>query len=347
MNPMNILKQAEANMLQRGRRGDVATVFGTSGFLGRYVVNKLGRAGAQVILPYRGEEKHIKDLKLCGDVGQIVPLRFTIREDRSIETAVMHSNIVINCIGVNHNTRNFTAEEVNVKHAANIARIARDAGVDRYIHLSMIGADENSNSELLRMRKRGEDAVLEVLPKATIFRLAPCIGASDRFINRFGDHMRYWEPFVPYFLRQDAKYAPMLATDLGNAVMAAINEPTLGKIYELAGPESYDLDRLIKHIHSAVKDPNKYLAMKLVRTPDAVARLMCKVGDHQRQPFFGSMELDYYNSDQVPRKGALTLKDLGIKAENPWNFIETMLDRYRAYKDRLTVPTFHETHVDG
>jgi NAD(P)-dependent dehydrogenase (short-subunit alcohol dehydrogenase family) len=53
--------------------GHVATVFGCTGFLGRYLVNRLAQKGTQVIVPYRDEDEK-RHLKVMGDLGQIVPM---------------------------------------------------------------------------------------------------------------------------------------------------------------------------------------------------------------------------------------------------------------------------------
>ncbi len=51
--------------------GVVAAVFGSTGFLGRYVVNAFGKMGSQVVLPYRSDEIDIQHLRLMGDLGQV------------------------------------------------------------------------------------------------------------------------------------------------------------------------------------------------------------------------------------------------------------------------------------
>lgn len=48
-------------------------MFGATGFLGRYLVSKLAKAGTQVVVPYRDEDEK-RHLKLLGDLGQVVPL---------------------------------------------------------------------------------------------------------------------------------------------------------------------------------------------------------------------------------------------------------------------------------
>lgn len=95
--------------------GVVATVFGATGFLGRYVVNHLGRMGSQVIIPYRCDTYDIMHLRPMGDLGQIIFLEWNGRDKDSIRRAVQHSNVVINLVGREWETRNFDFEDVFVK----------------------------------------------------------------------------------------------------------------------------------------------------------------------------------------------------------------------------------------
>lgn len=54
--------------------GVVVTVFGATGFAGRYLVNRLAGSGTTVICPYRGNEDDTRDLRVMGDLGRIVPV---------------------------------------------------------------------------------------------------------------------------------------------------------------------------------------------------------------------------------------------------------------------------------
>ncbi len=134
--------------------GLVATVFGATGFLGRYIVHRLGifiklftreaRSGAQIVVPFRGEERSYNHLKLAGEVGQIVPMRFTIRDKELIEKAVARSNIVINLIGADWETRNFSFHDVHVTATENIAEVGEPLPIISSMSLTLSRLAENS-----------------------------------------------------------------------------------------------------------------------------------------------------------------------------------------------------------
>eukprot|EP00483_Globobulimina_turgida_P006973 UN06987 len=123
-----------------------ATVFGASSAIGRHIVNQLGRMGSQVILPYRGDGNEIKDSKLMGDLGQIVPLPYQIRDKRSVERVIQDSNVVINAISRRRESRNFSMHDTHVNGTHMIARTAAELGVDRFIQISAVNVSEDSRS---------------------------------------------------------------------------------------------------------------------------------------------------------------------------------------------------------
>ena len=92
--------------------GIVATVFGCNGFLGTYVCNKLGNTGTQLVLPYRGDFYDVQHLKLVGDLGQVLYTPYYLKDEASLRKAMKHSNLVINLVGRQWETRNFSFEDI-------------------------------------------------------------------------------------------------------------------------------------------------------------------------------------------------------------------------------------------
>lgn len=171
--------------------GLVVTVLGASGFLGRYVVAHLGQTGSQVIVPYRGDGYWSRHLKVSGDLGQIVPLPIDFTDKDSIHKAVSKSNVVINLIGNRLETMNFKYHDTHVKTTFRLAEVCKDAGIQRFIHMSAMGADLNSSSDFFRSKAEGEAVVKSFFPEATIFRPAQMFGEEDEFVNRLSDLINY------------------------------------------------------------------------------------------------------------------------------------------------------------
>ncbi|KAI0669216.1 hypothetical protein C8Q78DRAFT_1042268 [Trametes maxima] len=172
--------------------GHVATVFGATGFLGRYVVAKLAKAGTQVIIPYRDEDEK-RHLKVTGDLGQIVNMEWDLRRPDQIEECLRHSDIVYNLVGREYETKNFSYESVHVKGASDIANLAAQAGVDRFVHVSHLNAAHDSPSAFYRTKAEGEERVKEAFPTATIVRPSVMFGYEDRFLNNIAFWPIWWK----------------------------------------------------------------------------------------------------------------------------------------------------------
>jgi NADH dehydrogenase (ubiquinone) 1 alpha subcomplex subunit 9 len=133
--------------------GHTATVFGATGFLGRYIVNKLANQGCTVVVPFR-EEMTKRHLKPTGDLGRVVFIEYDLRNTQSIEESVRHSDVVYNLVGRQYPTKNFSYTDVHVDGTERIAEAVAKYDVDRFIHVSSYNADKNSPSEFFRTKVR-------------------------------------------------------------------------------------------------------------------------------------------------------------------------------------------------
>ncbi|KAL5971507.1 NADH dehydrogenase ubiquinone 1 alpha subcomplex subunit 9 mitochondrial [Taenia solium] len=240
--------------------GLIVTVFGASGYLGRHIVTHLGRVGAQVIIPYRGDPYFIRDLKVMGDLGQILFCPFHLEDEEAIKKSMRFSNVAINCMGKFNTTHNFTHEAVNVEGAARVARLSKEMGVERFVHISALSQSLNPErfvwkaSEFRRTKALGEKAVLHERPDAIIFRPADIWGNSDRFLCYYASRERRWaygtQMRVCLWKRgQKTVKQPVYVGDLARGIVNSLTIPdSPGKIYEAVGPHRYRLDDLVKWI---------------------------------------------------------------------------------------------------
>eukprot|EP00475_Leptophrys_vorax_P020508 TRINITY_DN2807_c0_g1_i1.p1 TRINITY_DN2807_c0_g1~~TRINITY_DN2807_c0_g1_i1.p1 ORF type:complete len:346 (+),score=90.43 TRINITY_DN2807_c0_g1_i1:1908-2945(+) len=220
--------------------GVVCTVFGASGFLGRYVVNRLGAIGVQCVIPFRGDGDEVRHLKLMGDLGMINPVPFDIRNEDSVFEAVRHSNVVVNLLGREWPTRNFSFQAANVDSAETIARQSKKAGVSRFLHMSALGAgDPNTQSQFHKAKLASEERVFSHFPDATVFRSAKMFGEEDKLHNTFCQIAKILN-FFPMPGDGNAKFKPVFVDDVAEAIEASITESaTFGKTLELTGSEVF------------------------------------------------------------------------------------------------------------
>ncbi|XP_063164466.1 NADH dehydrogenase [ubiquinone] 1 alpha subcomplex subunit 9, mitochondrial [Candoia aspera] len=235
--------------------GIVATVFGATGFLGRYVVNHLGRVGSQVVIPYRCDEYDLLHLRPMGDLGQIIFMEWDARDKDSIQRALEHSNVVVNLIGREWETRNFKYEDVFVTIPRDIARLSKKAGVDKLIHFSHLNSDSKSPSKYLRNKADGEKVVREEFPDAIIMKPSEIYGIEDGFLNYYANMRRFGGVPLLAFGGKTVKQ-PVYVVDVARAIINAIKDPdSKGKTYALTGPNRYLLYDLVKYIYVVMHRP--------------------------------------------------------------------------------------------
>ena len=245
----------------------LVTLFGGSGFVGRYVAQALFKADARVRIADR-EPKRAYFLKpLCG-LGQIQFARAEITDTSQVAAAVDGADAVVNLVGILKG--NF--ERVHVEGARRVAEAAAAANVPALVHVSAIGADPSAASAYGRSKGEGEQAVREAFPAATIVRPSIAFGLEDDFVNRFA-RMAQILPVLPV-IRGSWKMQPVYAADLGKAIALAALDPGThgGRTYELGGPQVLSLYELNQWI---CRETGRN--RPLLEIPDAISGLLARL----------------------------------------------------------------------
>ncbi|KAL5712091.1 hypothetical protein ACHQM5_014296 [Ranunculus cassubicifolius] len=320
----NLANKGVGHLVRKGTGGRssvsgiTAAVFGATGFLGRYVVSELAKMGSQILVPFRGPEDTPRHLKLMGDLGQVVPMQFNPRDENSIKAVMAKANVVINLIGREHETRNFSYEEVNHHMAANLARIAKEhGGIMRFLQVSCLGASPSSPSRMLRAKAAAEESVMSELPEATILKPAVMIGTEDRILNRWARYAKNWN-FLPMIGDGSTKIQPVYVIDVAAAIMGALKDDgtSMGKVYELGGPEIFTVHELAELMYETIRERPRILnipapIVKAILTPREA--LITKVPFPLPIPELFNLDLiKAYLEDTLVSENALTFENLGI-----------------------------------
>jgi len=224
--------------------GELAVVFGGSGFVGRHVVRELARRGWRVRAAVR-RPHHAQFLRTMGAVGQIQLAQANVRHQASIEQALKGADAVVNLVGILHQEGRQRFDAVQNAGAAAVAGLAAKAGVRRFVHVSAIGADPESRSLYARTKGLAEKAVREAIPGATILRPSIIFGAEDQFFNKFAA-MATLSPALPLIGGGGTRFQPVYVDDVADAVAAALDRPdAAGRTYELGGPSIYTFKELM------------------------------------------------------------------------------------------------------
>lgn len=216
--------------------GRLVTVFGGSGFIGRHTVRQLARDGWRVRAACRRPDL-AGHLQPMGRVGQIHPVQANLRFPDSVAPAVAGASVVVNCVGILARSGRQTFDAVHVAGARAIAKAAREAGVQRLVHVSAIGADPQARSNYARSKGEGERAVLAEFPDVIILRPSLVFGPEDEVFNRFAA-LAQISPLLPLIGGGRTKFQPVFVGDLAAAIAAAAEgKARPGTVYEIGGPD--------------------------------------------------------------------------------------------------------------
>jgi NADH dehydrogenase len=306
----------------------LVTVFGGSGFLGRNVVRALAKRDFRIRVAVRRPELagHLQPL---GRVGQIHAVQANLRYPASVQAAMRDSHVAINLVGILTASGAQSFDAVQAKGAQTVAQAAAAAGA-RMVHVSAIGADENSLSAYARSKAAGEKAVLAAAPSATILRPSVVFGPEDQFTNRFAGLARM-SPMLPLIGGGLTKMQPVYVGDVATAVAEAVDgKAKPGATYELGGPEVLTM-REIMEVILAITERNRML----VSLPFGLAKLQAQFLQFAPGPLkLTPDQVELLRSDNVvsdaAKAASLTLEGLGIAPDSMEAIAPQYLWRFRA-----------------
>ena len=298
--------------------GQLITVLGGGGFLGRYVVQQLLARGARVRIAEREPRKALF-LKPLGGLGQTQFVAADVRDAASVARAVQGSDAVINLVGSFDDMK-----AVQADGAGHVAAAAKAAGARALVHVSAIGADPASASAYGRSKGEGEAAVRAAFPAAAILRPSIIFGREDHFINRFAALIRF-SPVIPVVAPR-AKFQPVYVGDVADAVVAALDDAAAGQTFELGGPQVLTMAALQQWVADATG--RKRLFAEL---PDAVSgALATGFGWAPGAPITKDQWL-MLQHDNVVADGAAGLAELGVTPTSLGSAADGWLVQYRRH----------------
>lgn len=304
----------------------LVTVFGGSGFVGRYIVRALAQRGYQIRVAVRRPDlaTHLQPL---GNVGQIQPVQANLRFDWSIARAVEGADYVVNAVGILHQSGRQTFEAIQHQGARLVAEAARNAGAG-LTHISAIGADADSQSRYATSKAQSEREIFQIMPDAVIMRPSVVFGPEDDFFNRFARMARI-SPFLPLIGGGTTKFQPVFVGDVGEAVARSVDGSVpRGKIYELGGKDVMDFRTCMEEMLRII-DRKRVL----VTIPWPIARLQASVFGLLPNPLLTRDQLILLAQDNVVSEDAIregrTLQGIGIDPDATDAVLPSYLWTYR------------------
>lgn len=313
--------------MSRALQNKVVTIFGGTGFIGRYVISQLAREGATVKIMTR-HPSSAYFLRQFGTVGQIVPVLCNY-SDTEIREAVKGSDIVVNCLGILFEKKRGQFSQVHEYYAGVMAGACAEFGVERFIHISAAGI-ENSKSRYAETKLSGERTVRSSFPPATILRPSVVFGPEDDFFNKFAK-LSMILPALPVIGGGNIKFQPVFVGDVADAVLKAATLPAygamspLGKTYELGGPEKLNFREIYQRIFAHTQR-NRFV----FEMPEFLARIQAALFAALPNPPLTNDQITSLKTDNIVATEALTLADLDVTATAVDAVLPDYLDHYRS-----------------
>lgn len=305
----------------------LVTVFGGSGFLGRYVVQALAKRGHRIRVAVRRPDLagHLQPL---GMVGQIKPIQANVRYRWSVDRALEGVDAVVNLVGILAEGGRQTFDAVQSFGPRAIGEAARAAGISNVVHVSAIGADKPSTIGYLRSKAEGEAAIHETAPEAVIMRPSIVFGPEDNFFNRFAAMARL-SPTLPLIGGGNTRFQPVFAGDVGEAIARAVDgQARQGAIYELGGPEILTFRECMERMLEVTKRRRV-----LVPVPWFAARIIGRIGNYVPGAPITLDQVRMLGFDNIVSADAerdkRTLEGLGISPTALEVVLPTYLTRFR------------------
>lgn len=307
----------------------LVTIFGGSGFVGRYIARRMAKEGWRVRVAVRRPNEALF-VRPYGVVGQVEPILANLRDEASVRAAIHGADAVVNCVGILVPRGKNRFDAVQAEGAARVARIAAEEGVQHLVHMSAVGADPDSDSLYASTKGKGEAAVLAAFPLAVILRPSIIFGTEDQFFNRFAAMTRMG-PVLPV-VGADTLFQPVYVDDVAQAAVMGVLGTAKPGIYELGGPEVDSFRGLMQRMLGVIRRRRL-----IVNTPFWIARIMAGVFDGLQTVTLGLFHNGLLTRDQVRNlardnvvaEGRMNFATLGITPTAMDAVLEEYLWPYR------------------
>ena len=305
-------------------KNHICTILGGGGFIGRYLVRNLTKKNYRCIISTRKAFQK-GYLKTQATPGSIELINWNPNNFSELKESIKNSDIVINLIGILYETRKQKFYNIHSSIPEAVAKICNESDVKKFIHVSAIGASENSKSLYQKSKYQGEVKALENFKNTVVIRPSVVCGTEDNFTNLFSKLSIL--PVIP-IVGMNYKFQPVLVTDVADAIVQAIEtKGNEGKIYEIGGPKIISFGDMVKSILSTINKKRFVVEM-----PMPLAKIQSTITDFLPiPPILTRDQCEILSeADNVVSYNHLTLKDLDI---NPSNVEEEMKKWLWRYKD--------------
>ena len=240
-------------------------VAGGSGFLGRHVIAELTARGHLVLLLSRGSREPAASDRVESIRCDVAAGNLPVEQMRGCDA-------IVNLIGIKRETGSQTFKRAHVDVSRNLIQTARDADIQRYVHISVVASRPDPRSAYHDTKWTAEELVRDSGLEFTILKPGVIYGRGDDMITHLVKMIRF-VPVFPVVGKGDSILQPVNGLDVAKAVAAGLErEDSIGKTYDVVGPEPMALREVVRTVAEATS-----LKLWIVNTPIWFQRVAVRI----------------------------------------------------------------------
>ena len=306
------------------------TVFGGTGFVGQEIIKRLIDKNYTIRIPIRNLDSLKKIYSIIKiDPTKIIPIPYENLTITSIQNMIKGSDSVINLLGILYEKGNNTFKKIHIKVASNIAKACTLCSINKFLHMSALGIEKNTESNYALSKYRGEIIVSQQFDRTIIFRPSIIFGPNDNFINKFTKWARMFSvlPIIgisgyPIIFNNkktmknkslitdtSTKFQPVYVGDVADAfIKVIINKYNNRIIYQLGGPRIYSFLEVIIEILVFIK--KQYTL--LIPIPFWLAKFQAFFMELLENPLLTIDQIRMLQTDSIVSEKSVTFSSLNI-----------------------------------
>lgn len=254
--PPEVAPTAEADTSKFPAR---VMVTGATGFVGRHVTSELVARGHRPVCLVRDRNRFLSQSAPLGP-NRVEAIGGDLFDQHALAQSLEGAEACVHIVGIifEHPLRGQTFERIHVEGTHCVVEACKAAGVKRIVHMSALGTRANAPSAYHQTKWRAEGIVKDSGLNWTIFRPSIIHGPDGEFMRLMKSFVCDAMvpvlgfiptplPVIPYFGDGQNRLQPVSVKDVAHCFVAALSNPeTIGKTYELGGPEKISWKELYR-----------------------------------------------------------------------------------------------------
>jgi uncharacterized protein YbjT (DUF2867 family) len=297
-------------------------IIGGTGFLGKYILQRLAKEKADITIASRNAESHL-ELKTAGSLGQVKLENLNIENRVELERLVSENEVIINCVGILYERKRNQFAQYHTKFPELLGGICKEHKIRSLIHISALGVDKVCNSKYSSSKHKGEEAILDQFPEAVILRPSVVFGTEDNFFNKFAQ-MASISPFLPLIAGGTTRFQPIYVADLAEAIFRILDRDIKSEIYELGGADILTFKEILEFILRTINKQRILLPLPL-----SITSFIASFTEIFAPQILTKDQVSLLKNDNVTQEKSKTLYHLDIQPKSHEDIVPKYLAKYQ------------------